>query len=237
MRAAVILAAGRGTRMRSDRAKVLHELKGRSLVAWVIAAVQPLVERVVVVVGHQGESVRAAVEPLGAVTVVQDPQEGTGHALACAAPELEDADTLIVLAGDVPLLRQASLEALVAEHESRGAAATVMTFDAADATGYGRIVRGEAGLVERIVEHVDCDEQQLAIDECNSGTWVFDAARVLPLLSLLPRSAKGEFYLTDVVGLLRERGELVAASLSPESEAQGINTAEQLADCERALEA
>ena len=91
------------------------------------------------------------------------------------------------------------------------------------------------GTVEAIVEHVDCDEQQLALSECNSGTWVFDAARVLPLLSELPRSAKGEYYLTDVVAILRERGELVAGSLAGEDEAQGINTPEQLEALEREL--
>ncbi len=222
--------------MRSDRAKVLHELRGRPLVGWVIAAAAALVERTVVVVGHQREAVREAVEQLGAEVVVQDPQEGTGHALACAAPALEGARTLIVLAGDVPLLRTESLEALVAEHESRGAAATVMTFRAADATGYGRIVRGEDGAVQAIVEHVDCDDSQLALEECNSGTWVLDAPVVLPLLPALPRSAKGEFYLTDIVALLRARGERVAAWLGSEAEAQGINTPEQLAACERALQ-
>jgi bifunctional UDP-N-acetylglucosamine pyrophosphorylase/glucosamine-1-phosphate N-acetyltransferase len=235
MRAAVVLAAGRGTRMRSERAKVLHELQGRPLVAWVMAAVAPLVERTVVVVGHERESVATAVEALGARTVVQEPQEGTGHALACAAPALEGATTLIVLAGDVPLLRAESLEDLVAEHDRTGAAATVMTFRAADPTGYGRILRGEGGAVAAIVEHADCDEEQLLVDECNSGTWVFDALRVLPLLPQLPRSAKGEFYLTDVVGLLKAQGERIAAAIAPESEALGINTPEQLADCERSL--
>lgn len=221
--------------MRSDRAKVLHELQGRPLVAWVMAAVAPLVDRTVVVVGHGRESVAAAVEALGASTVVQDPQEGTGHALACASPALEGIETLIVLAGDVPLLRTESLRALLGEHRARGAAATVMTFEAADPSGYGRILRDQDGSVRGIVEHVDCDDEQLRIDECNSGTWVFDAAEVLPLLPELPRSAKGEFYLTDVVGLLLGRGRTVAASLVAEGEALGINTPEQLADCERAL--
>ena len=221
--------------MRSERAKVLHELRGRPLVAWVIAAAEPLVERTVVVVGHQREAVRAAVEPLGAITVVQDPQEGTGHALACAAPALDGVTTLLVLAGDVPLMRRDSLRTLVDVHESSGAAATVMTFRTTDPKGYGRIIRGDDDAVEAVVEHVDCDDEQLRIDECNSGTWVFDAARVLPLLSGLPRSAKGERYLTDVVTRFRERGELVAGWLGSETEAQGINTPEQLADCERSL--
>lgn len=237
MRSAVVLAAGRGTRMRSDLAKVLHPLLGRPLVHWVLDAVAPLVEHTVVVVGHQREAVAEAVASFGARTAVQDPQEGTGHALACAAPELGGVGTLLVLAGDVPLVRRQTLAGLIEAHEAAAAAATVLTFRAADPAGYGRILRGADGLVERIVEQADASEEEQRIDECNSGTWAFDAARVLPLLEGLPRSAKGEYYLTDVVALLRERGEPVAAASAGESEVFGINTPEQLTAAERELRA
>ena len=232
MKAAVVLAAGRGTRMRSELPKVLHPLLGRPLVCWVLDAVRPLVERCVVVVGHQAEAVAAVVEPTGALTVLQDPQAGTGHALARALPALGGVRTLLVLAGDVPLLRQETLSALTREHEARGVAATVLSFRASDPEGYGRIVRGPDGAVEAIVEHAEATVSQRRIEECNSGTWVFDAPRVLPLLDDLPRSALGEYYLTDVVALLRRRGEAVAAAIAPESETLGINTPEQLAAAE-----
>jgi bifunctional UDP-N-acetylglucosamine pyrophosphorylase/glucosamine-1-phosphate N-acetyltransferase len=237
VRAAVVLAAGRGTRMRSDLAKVLHPLLGRPLVHWVLEAVAPLVDRTVAVVGHQREAVAEAVASFGARTAVQEPQEGTGHALACAAPELEGVDTLLVLAGDVPLIRRQTLSGLIEAHEEADAAATVLTFRAADPTGYGRIVRGADGGVERIVEQAEADEDEQRLGECNSGTWAFDAARVLPLLGELPRSAKGEYYLTDVVALLRARGEPVAAASADESEVFGINTPEQLVAAERELAA
>jgi bifunctional UDP-N-acetylglucosamine pyrophosphorylase/glucosamine-1-phosphate N-acetyltransferase len=221
--------------MRSDLAKVLHRLAGRSLVEWVLEAAAPLAERLVVVVGHQRDRVTAVVEPLGARTVVQEPQEGTGHALACAVPALDGVDTLLVLAGDVPLLRSESLRSLLDEHEARRAAATVLTFRATDPTGYGRVLRAADGTVEAIVEHAEADEEQRRVDECNSGTWAFDARRVLPLLPALPRSARGEYYLTDVVTLLRSRGEVVAAAVADEVEALGINSMEQLAAAEELL--
>ena len=221
--------------MRSDLAKVLHPLLGRPLVHWVLDAVRPAVDRVVVVVGHQREAVSETVAPTGALTAVQDPQEGTGHALACAAPQLEGVGTLLVLAGDVPLVRRETLAALVESHEAAGAAATVITFRAEDPTGYGRILRRPDGSVDRIVEQAEASPEEQRVDECNSGTWAFDAARVLPLLDHLPRSAKGEYYLTDVVALLRARGEPVAALTADESEALGINTPDQLAAAERVL--
>jgi bifunctional UDP-N-acetylglucosamine pyrophosphorylase/glucosamine-1-phosphate N-acetyltransferase len=233
-RAAVVLAAGRGTRMRSDRAKVLHELAGEPLVAWVLRAVRPVVDRTVVVVGHEREAVASAVraEQPDAAIVVQHAQEGTGHALACAAGEVAGADTLLVLAGDVPGLRAATLARLVEAREGRGASAAVLTFRAADPTGYGRILRDSAGDVEAIVEDRDCDLDQRGVDECSSGTWAFEASAVLPLLPRLPRSERGELYLTDVVPLLRAEGGCVVAVPAAETELSGVNTPEQLAALE-----
>lgn len=233
--AAVILAAGRGTRMRSERAKVLHELAGLPLVTWVVRAVRPLVTRTVVVIGHEREAVRAALATEVVDFAVQDTQEGTGHALACAIPALQGMTRLLVLAGDAPLLRTETLGALIAEHDRRRAAATVLTFRAADPAGYGRIVRAPDGTVAAIVEDREATDEQRRLDEVNSGTYVLEAQSVLPLLPELPRRAKGEYYLTDVIGLLAAGGSTVAGSLAEEQEALGINTPEQLAAAEQVL--
>lgn len=232
---AVILAAGKGTRMRSERAKVLHELRGLPLVTWVVRAVRPLVARTVVVVGHEREAVIAALRDEGVETAVQETQEGTGHALQCAAPLLEGASRLVVLAGDAPLLRSSTLAAMLDEHERRGAAATVLTFVARDPAGYGRIVRGQGGTIRAIVEEREATESERGLAEVNSAHYVFDAQAVLPLLPALPRRSKGERYLTDVIGGLVEQGRVVAAWTTDEHEALGINTPEQLAQAERRL--
>ena len=233
-RAAVVLAAGRGTRMRSSRAKVLHELCGQPLVAWVLRAVRPLVDRIVVVVGHEREAVAAAVRAAqpDAAIVVQHAQEGTGHALACAASAVAGAGTLLVLAGDVPGLRTATISRLLEAREAVGAGAAVLTFRAADPAGYGRVLRDAEGNVKAIVEDRHCDDDERRVDECNSSTWAFDASAVLPLLPRLPRAAGGELYLTDIVPLLREEGRPVVPVEAPEAELAGVNTPEQLAGLE-----
>jgi bifunctional UDP-N-acetylglucosamine pyrophosphorylase/glucosamine-1-phosphate N-acetyltransferase len=236
MRAAVILAAGKGTRMGGGRPKVLHELAGKSLVEHVLETVEGLVDRTIVVVGHGHEQVRAVLSRRDDLRfALQEPQEGTGHALACALPELKGATSLVVLAGDAPLIRRASVEALFCEHDARGAAATVMGFQAADPKGYGRLLRSGDGQLAAIVEESEANEAQRRVDEVNSGTYAFDAAAVLPLLPKLPRSAKGEYYLTDVVAMLGAAGRPVAMTLVEEREALGINTPEQLQAAELIL--
>ena len=229
---AVILAAGLGTRMRSGRAKVLHPLGGLPLAAWVVRAVRPFVDRVVVVVGHERDAVREALAGEGVSFAVQEEQLGTGHALLCAEGELRGAERLLVLAGDVPRLTRASLAALLREHASRGSSATVLTFRANDPAGYGRIVRGPDGSVSAIVEHRDASEAELAIGELNSGIYALQSQAVLPLLKEAPHHGP-ELYLTTAVELLAASGARVSAVEVSEREAAGVNTQAQLAELQR----
>jgi bifunctional UDP-N-acetylglucosamine pyrophosphorylase/glucosamine-1-phosphate N-acetyltransferase len=238
---AIVLAAGRGTRMGSDRAKVLHELGGAPLVTYPIQAARTAgADPVVVVVGHQAPQVRAAVVAhFGEQSVrfaLQPDPHGTGHAVSCALPSLdEDADLAFILSGDVPLLRAATLSELASACRATPAALAVATFVPPDPTGYGRIVRDAAGRVVSIVEERDASAAQRTIVECNAGTY---AVSVAALREDLPRvgqaNAQGEVYLTDLVALAAERGAVGTVQIEP-YEAAGVNTPEQLAQLEGRL--
>jgi bifunctional UDP-N-acetylglucosamine pyrophosphorylase/glucosamine-1-phosphate N-acetyltransferase len=239
--AVVVLAAGEGTRMRSRTTpKVLHELCGRTLLGHVLAAnraLQP--EHLVVVVGHAREQVAAHVRDVdaAAVTVVQEPQNGTGHAVQVALGDLGELDgTVLVVLGDAPLLTTATLGALVAAHTRAGAATTVLTAVLDDPAGYGRVLRDESGAVTAIVEHKDADELARAVREINSGVFAFDAAHLRDALGRLTTdNAQGELYLTDVVALHREAGLVVQAHAAQDAvETMGINDRVQLSQA-RAL--
>ena len=231
----VILAAGKGTRMRSDLSKVLHRLAGRPLIEHVLDAagcVHPA--SVTVVVGHQAEAVTRA---LGGRygSVVQEPQLGTGHALLQTESALANAaGDVLLLSGDVPLLRGETLEALVETHRKAGAAATVLTASIADPAGYGRIVR-ENGRIARIVEHRDASEAERRIDEINSGVYVFDLAPLFGALRQIGSSnAQGEYYLPDLVGLYRSQGKTVETMKLPDAnEIRGVNSRAELAELSR----
>jgi bifunctional UDP-N-acetylglucosamine pyrophosphorylase/glucosamine-1-phosphate N-acetyltransferase len=237
--AVVILAAGEGKRMKSATPKVLHAVAGRSLLGHVIEAassVEP--QHLVVVVGHGREQVVAHIEEIApwAVTVVQEEQRGTGHAVRVALTELAARDLalgggpVVVLTADTPLLTGATLAALLLEHES-GASATVLTARLDDPSGYGRVVRDAQGWVAAIVEDKDCDDEQRRIGEINSGMYAFTADRLASgLTRLTTDNAQGEEYLTDVVGLLREDGDAVSACLVADpTEILGVNDRVQLA--------
>ena len=232
-RAAVVLAAGKGTRFRSDLAKVLHPVAGRSMLRWVLEALRPLaLDRVVVVVGHQADAVQAEAEAAGIdglVVAHQPEQRGTGHAVRCAldAGALDDIDSVVVLPGDVPLLAPEPLRALL--DSGQGNAATILTFAAEDPSGYGRIVRDAAGQVTRIVEHRDASEAERQIDEVNSAIYAFDGAALREqLASLASENDQGEEYLTDVIAPLVPRG--VGALSVPAEIVAGVNDRVQLAD-------
>ena len=231
-RYAVILAAGKGTRMKSELAKVLHPIQGKPLLQFVLDACAPLeLDATVVVVGHQAEVVAELCTRNGAGTVLQAEQLGTGHAVDQARAQLENrSGQVLVLCGDVPLLSTATIDALLRRTTETGAAATVLTAVAEDATGYGRVVRDDSGRVMAIVEQKDADPAQLSIREYNTGTWCFDNARLWGLLDRLDTdNAQGEYYLTDVVELLVQDGELVEALVcEDEREVQGINTVDDL---------
>lgn len=233
--AVVILAAGEGTRMKSDTPKVLHELCGRSLVGHVLSAAGQLEpDHLVVVVGHQRERVAAHVTGLDArvVTAVQDRQLGTGHAVRCALAELPALDgPVVVLNGDTPLLTTETLCALVGSHLETGNAATVLTASVPDPTGLGRIVRDSDGAVRRIVEHRDATADERLVAEINSGMYAFDAKHLVSMLARLTTdNDQGQEYLTDVLGLLVDDSHPVAAMIAPDyRETLGCNDRVELA--------
>lgn len=231
--------------MVSTTPKVLHDVAGRSLVGHVVASVQGLdPEHLVVVVGHAREQVTAhlAVVAPDALAVVQEQQNGTGHAvrvalegLAAAGVTLSGSGPVLVVAGDTPLLTTATLAALVDTHAAAGAASTVLTAVVDDPTGYGRVIR-DGDAVTAIVEHKDADAAQLAVREVNSGVYAFDAAALLDALGRLTTdNSQGEEYLTDVVGLHVGSGLRVAAVIAADAtETLGVNDRVQLAEA-RAL--
>jgi bifunctional UDP-N-acetylglucosamine pyrophosphorylase/glucosamine-1-phosphate N-acetyltransferase len=229
-----VLAAGQGKRMQSPRAKVLHEVAGRSLVSLVLDAVTPLSPSpLVVVVGHDGERVRATVEAR-ATTVVQPHQLGTGHAVLQAKKALAGFDgDVLVLCGDAPLLRTGTMRELVRLHRRVGARATVLSAIVDDPTGYGRIVRGSAGGDIRIIEEADADEDQLEICEINTGTWCFQASFLFHELARLGRNnAQNEYYLTDLIEAASAENAASCVALEDGDEGHGVNTRADLARIE-----
>ena len=242
----LVLAAGLGTRMRSNLAKVLHKLDGRPLINHVCRTATALAPRkIYVVIGHQGEDVKTAVlEELNeehAEFVWQSEQLGTGHAVNSARAFLENEDsTILVLSGDVPMIRVETLAALVQKHHThrgKGAACTILTVNLADPTGYGRIVRDQEGLFNKIVEQKDAADEEKQIKEINSGIYCFNTKKLYSALTRVKNNnAQGEYYLTDVPALLREEGEDVALYRHNDAhEIEGINNRVQLADMERTL--
>ena len=234
---ALVLAAGQGTRMKSDLAKVLHPMAGRPLLAWVLDTLGGLgLDRVLVVVGHQRDRVRAAFPAAGVEWVEQAEQCGTGHAVIMAAPALADFDgTLLVVCGDTPLLRAATLHELLEGHAASGAAVTVLSMRVPEPRGYGRILRDSRGGLAAIVEERDATEEQRRIDEVNSGVYAFRyPALAETLSSLTARNSQGEYYLTDTVALMGRRGLGTAVVCAADHrELLGINTVEQLAEAGR----
>jgi bifunctional UDP-N-acetylglucosamine pyrophosphorylase/glucosamine-1-phosphate N-acetyltransferase len=231
---AVILAAGYGTRMKSSLPKVLHPLLGRPMIEWALTAVEPVVDLPpVVVVGHGKDEVRACLGER--VRYAEQTQLlGTGHAVQQAAAQLADeADAVLVTYGDTPLLRSETLTALLQlfteQRPMRNPAIALLTVTRDDPQGFGRILRDEQGAVCGIVEEVDCTPVQKAIRELNPGIYCFDAAWLWANLPQLPLSAKGEYYLTDLVGMAVAQGRAVVAAPAPVEEVNGINTRVHLA--------
>ena len=234
---AVILAAGKGTRMGSDLAKVLHPLAGRSLVAHVLQHCKTAhIAQCICVIGHQREAVAAEVEPLGASCVIQDQQLGTGHAVMMAEA-VATGDTVLVLCGDAPLVGAELLQQVLAQHQASGDAATAVAAHMADPTGYGRMVLDSDGHLQAIVEQRDCSPEQAQISLINSGIFAFERDVLFTLLQRLrPENAQGEYYLTDVVKMLVSEGAAVGLVIHNEpSELLGINTPEHLAEAEAYL--
>jgi bifunctional UDP-N-acetylglucosamine pyrophosphorylase/glucosamine-1-phosphate N-acetyltransferase len=237
----VILAAGKGTRLRSTLAKVLHRAGGRPLLETVIRACRPLkAAQTLVVVGHQAEEVGALAESLGTQTVLQNPQRGTGHAMQMARRSIrKSANLAIVLPGDAPLLRTETLAELLDTHRRGEAAATILSAELADPGAYGRIVRDGEGRVLAIVEESALTPEQRAIREVNSAIYCFTLEKLWPCLAALrPENAQHELYLTDAVAMLRARNERVLAQIAVDaSEVLGCNTRADLAGADRVLRA
>ncbi|MGN0037831.1 MAG: bifunctional UDP-N-acetylglucosamine diphosphorylase/glucosamine-1-phosphate N-acetyltransferase GlmU [Coriobacteriales bacterium] len=235
---ALILAAGAGTRMKSSKPKVLHELLGKPLVRWAVDAARAAgCSQVHAVIGNGREQV----EPVLADCAISYQLEllGTGHTVMCAADKLAGfAGTLVVLCGDSPLIRPQTISSLIAYHEEQSAACTVLTMRPANPHGYGRIVRGEGGGVTGIVEQKDCTPEQAAIGECNSGAYCFSTPKLLERLGrLTTNNAQGEYYLTDILGLMVGDGLTVAGYVvEDDTECMGVNSRGQLAQATAAMQ-
>jgi bifunctional UDP-N-acetylglucosamine pyrophosphorylase/glucosamine-1-phosphate N-acetyltransferase len=229
----VILAAGRGTRMKNDRPKVLHEMAGRSLIGHVLATARGLgAERLVVVLGAGMDTVAAEARRLApeATVVIQDPPLGTGHALQVASGALPRRGTVLVLYGDTPLLRRETLDDLLDCRRRADAAVAVLGMRPPDPTGYGRLRLDARGNLLAIVEHKHCDAALLAEDFCNSGVLALAADRLGELLAALPQQpVSNEYYLTDTVELANRRGWVCRAVEGSWIDGQGVNTQAQLA--------
>jgi bifunctional UDP-N-acetylglucosamine pyrophosphorylase/glucosamine-1-phosphate N-acetyltransferase len=234
--AIVVLAAGKGTRLKSSLAKVLHCAGGRTLVEHIVRSCQPLKAReTVVVVGHQAEQVASVVEPLEAVTVLQRPQNGTGHAMQVAKRALGRAKFAIVLPGDAPLVRTETLKALISAHRNGNAAATILSAVLADPSGYGRVVRKSETAVSAIVEESQLTDEQREINEINSAIYCFTLEKLWPALAQVkPNNKHRELYLTDAIAVLNSKGETVLAQVAADSrEVLGCNTRADLAEVDR----
>jgi len=232
--AAVVLAGGLGTRMKSSTPKHFHRLLGRRMVDWVVEAARGAgADPLVVVTSPQG-----AGELDGLTVAIQSEPRGTGDAMAAAHQALDGfAGDLLVLSGDAPAVSPDALRELLETHRREGAAATVLSFRPEDPREYGRVLRGDDGSVQAIIEAGDASPEELAVDEVNSSIYVFDANRMWPALRQLDTgNEQGELYLTDAVRVLVENGDRVAAYVAPDPfEAEGVNTRAELAEAAAAL--
>lgn len=234
---AVVLAAGKGVRMRSRWPKVMHKVAGIPMVKHVVKAVRECgVGKIVLVVGHGRDLIARELAAPDIHFVLQEEQLGTGHALMMAEEVAKKAETVLVVCGDTPLIRSRVLNQLLAHHRREGAAATVLTAVMQEPTGYGRVIRDDKGYLVRIVEEKDASAKEKSIKEVNSGIYCFSPEVFQALRLLRPDNAQGEYYLTDVLPLLKEMGRPVQVMEGAnEEEVYGINDRVQLAYAERVL--
>lgn len=238
----LVMAAGLGTRMKSNRAKVLHELAGRPLIAHVVRTAQSLDPKtILVIVGHQAEEVEQAVlAEVGELAsfAIQAKQRGTGDAVESARRQLENSDSLVLLlSGDVPLIRAETLRKLIEQHRATNAACTILAVRLENPTGYGRIIRDENGGFERIVEQKDASEEERKVREINSGIYCFESKDLFEALKRVePKNQQGEYYLTDVAEIILQTGRKVEVFIHTDArELSGINTRAELAEFENLI--
>ena len=236
---ALILAAGKGTRMQSDKAKVLHELNGKPLLHYSIEAAKAAgAEKIVAVIGHQAERVRETFAANGCIFVEQNPQLGTGHAVLQAKDVLSNYDGLtVILCGDVPLLKSSTIQSLIDNHHTHCAAVSVLTTIPPPPHAYGRIVKDDRGNVLKIVEHKDATEEEKKIGEINTGIYCVDTKFLFDALGKVTNNnQQGEYYLTDIVEIAVREGKKVKSFIADDYvEVMGINTLEELARAEKHL--
>ena len=234
---AIILAAGQGTRIKSNIPKVLHKVCGKEMVNHVIDNMRKAeIEDVNVIIGNGSELVKESTKDRNVSYSLQEEQLGTGHAVKCAKEFLQGKDGVVaVFTGDAPLTRVETIKKLIDEHIKKGNKATLLSAYVDDPTGYGRIIRdGEEVL--KIVEHKDCNEEELKVNEMNAGMYCFDIKSLLSSLEELNNNnVQGEYYLTDVIGILKSKGEKVGALLTDYEDTLGVNSRAQLAEAERVL--
>jgi UDP-N-acetylglucosamine diphosphorylase/glucosamine-1-phosphate N-acetyltransferase len=237
----IILAAGKGTRMRSELAKVLHEVKGQAMICRVLEMVKQLSpDEVYLVVGHQAAKVREVTRNFDVIYAEQKEQLGTGHAVMTVEPVLKDhTGVTIILCGDVPLLKAETIKALLAKYRQDNLAGAILTVKLEEPGHYGRIVRNSADLVERIVEYRDATETERQIQEINSGIYCFDTAELFTALKQIKnQNEQKEYYLTDVIGILVGAGKKIGTLMIDDYlQVQGINDMEDLKKAGAALEA
>lgn len=226
----IILAAGKGTRMKSDLLKVAHQVAGKPIVSYVIDTVKACnVDKVFLVVGHQRDHLKEILSTYrGLEFVIQEEQLGTGHAVLQVAPHFskDKSGDVLILAGDCPLIKEETLNNLIAVHKETNSVGTVLSVNMTEPAAYGRIIRGKMGSLQAIVEAKDCNEEQLKVSEINTGVYIFNTQKLfLHLSSLNTNNTQGEYYLTDIIKILKENGEVVSAYCADDpDQAIGINT-------------
>ncbi|MBS6601138.1 MAG: bifunctional UDP-N-acetylglucosamine diphosphorylase/glucosamine-1-phosphate N-acetyltransferase GlmU [Clostridium sp.] len=237
-RCAVILAAGQGTRIKSNIPKVLHKVCGKEMVNHVIDNMREAgIEDVNVIIGNGSELVKESTKDRNVSYSLQEEQLGTGHAVKCAKEFLQGKDGVVaVFTGDAPLTRVETIEKLIKEHIEKGNKATLLSAYVDDPTGYGRIIRDDNKEVLKIVEHKDCNEEELKVNEMNAGMYCFDIKSLLSSLEELNNNnVQGEYYLTDVIGILKDKKEKVGALVTDYEDTLGVNSRAQLAEVEKVL--
>jgi UDP-N-acetylglucosamine diphosphorylase/glucosamine-1-phosphate N-acetyltransferase len=237
--ATIILAAGKGKRMKSDLPKVLHPLNGRPMVEYVIDVAEKInSEKIVLIVGHKKELLIEATKNRNVEFVEQTQQLGTGHAVLQTKPLFEDySGNILVLSGDVPMLRAESLKELIEIHNSENPLATLLTTQMDDPSGYGRVIRNSEGFVEEIIEDKDANEEIKRVKEINVGIYIFKSKNLFETLPLIKNDNQlGEYYLPDVIKIYADKHEKIAGVLTPDvDETHGINNIDQLRAAEKIL--